>query len=484
MDASTRAPGLLSDVELDPGTVLAGYELVRVVSRTRGVNIVYEAIDTDGERVAIKLVSRALGQNRRFRDRFEPLLAKRSAIRHPHLLPLLDWGEFVDVEVPGTTCLYVVSEFVDSSTLSELLDERPPHPHTALRLLAQVADALDAAHAHGLVHPHLTPSDILVDEQNGGHALVTDFLGASVPGGSQSYRSPESARGEGLAPASDVYSLTLTLIECLTGEAPTEPVWSAAPSGAASHPLQEQDLPNGLDRVFATGMARDPADRYPTCAALVGAAAAALEGVEPSTLRALRDRAESSHRTRAADAQAPALAWPPQQQAWPGERRRLPTPRFALTALAIGAVLGLGVGAIADGGDESSSSGPSRSQLAEVGAAREQAALLRRATPPVNRLLAARAAGRRRLARARRPAGQAVVAASLGRTYAAAARQLERAGAQDLAATARRGANAYERLAAAARSGKVVRWRAATRVVRRVDSQLGRELRAFGGQAS
>ena len=118
MEAAIRAQGVLNEVELAPGTVLAGYQLLRVVSRTRGVHLVYEAVDPAGQRVAMKLVSRGLGQNRRFRDRFEPLLAKRSAIEHPHLLPILDRGEFVDADVPGTTCLFVVSEFVDSPTLS------------------------------------------------------------------------------------------------------------------------------------------------------------------------------------------------------------------------------------------------------------------------------------------------------------------------------------------------------------------------------
>ena len=157
-------PGVLNDVELAPGSVLAGYRLERVVSRTRGVHTVYEAIDPDGERVAVKLISRGLGQNRRFRDRFEPLLAKRSAIQHPHLLPLLDRGEFVDAEVPGTTCLYVVSRFVDVTDPFGAARQRPPDAGAALRLLGQVADGLDAAHARGLVHPHLTPSDILVEE--------------------------------------------------------------------------------------------------------------------------------------------------------------------------------------------------------------------------------------------------------------------------------------------------------------------------------
>ena len=109
---------------------------------------------------------------------------------------------------------------------------------------------------------------------------------------------------------------------------------------------------------------------------------------------------------------------------------------------------------------------------------------MRRATPPVDRLLTARAAGRRRIARARTPAGQALAAAAIGRAYAAAARRLERVGADDLAVTARRGALAYDRLAAAARSGERGRWRAASRSVRRVDTAFARELLEVGGRAA
>ena len=441
-------------MELAPGSVLAGYRLGRVVSRTKGVHTVYEAGNAAGERVAVKLISRGLGQNRRFRDRFEQLLAKRSAIQHPHLLPLLDRGEFVDVDVPGTTCLYVVSRFVAAPTLSELLDRRPPDRDTALRLLGQIADGLDAAHAAGLVHPNLTPSDIVIVERRGGHALVTDFLGEPAREGSRSYRSPESGRGQGLTAASDVYSLTLILAECLTGKPP-----------------RRTGLPDGLDPVVARGTARDPTERYPTCAALVAAAAGALDGV--TSPRAVPEPLGAANKAR--------LAWEPQEKQ-PGERRRLPTPRFTLAALAIGAVLGAGVGAIAEGGDESSPA-PSRGQVPERSAAKEQAAVVQRATPAVDRLLGARAAGRRRIARARTPAGQALAAAAIGRQYAVAARQLESAGAEAVALAARRGASAYDRLAAAARSGERIRWRAASRSVRRADTALARELLEFGGRA-
>jgi len=84
----------------------------------------------------------------------------------------------------------------------------------------------------------------------------------------------------------------------------------------------------------------------------------------------------------------------------------------------------------------------------------------------------------------RQPAGQAVAAAGLSRTYSLAARRLEAAGADRLAGTARRAADAYTRLAAAARSGEVGRWRAAVRGVRRVEAQLGRELRQFAAGPS
>ena len=499
MNASPGTPAPFFDDELAVGTVLAGYRLVRILAAAEGRHTLYEGLGPAGERVAVRLVSRELSQDREFRNRFERLLALRSSITHPHLLPVLENGEIAGGR------LYVVSRFSDAPTLSDLLARRPPAPALALRLLGQVGEALDAAHARGLVHPGLDPAEILVEQWGAGHALLTDFVAATPErSGSGCYRSPEDFRGEPLTPASDVYALTCVLVECLTGQPPAEPsVWAGQGHVVDPPPQpsrQRDDLPPAIDRVVATGMAKDPGGRFASCGALVAAAAEALEEqpllleeqrppavavvgdeVWPETSPALpkgRSEADPWFGEAGTAGGAPVATHPVAREAEHG--RWMPgSVRFVLAALGAGAVLGGGVAAIASDGDESAPE-PSRSGQTEVDATRERAALVRRSTPPIERLATRRAAGRRRLARARNPLGQAAAAAGLSRVYRQAAGELDDAGAGRVAATVRRGGVGYQRLAAAARSGDTGRWRAASLAVRRLDSRLESELRSLG----
>ena len=515
MSGSVWTPGVSED-ELPAGTSLAGYELVRVTRRAEA-HTLYEGVSS-GYRVTVKLLGRAPSRDPSFRERAEELLARRASVEHRHLLPVLESGQFVEPGGRERTRLYVVSRFSDAPTLGELLTGRPFAAEGTLRLLGQVAEALDAAHARGLAHPGLAPAEILVEGRYGGHVLVADCIGGDGLD-SSSYSPPEALRGEPPTAAGDVYSLTCILVECLTGAPPNQrSVWDA--HGARSSPRRGQlpdGLPPGLERVARVGLADDPAQRFPSCDALVAAAAAAVEERPGATLPASPGAGEVDPWSRAgtrgrvgpavpaagpapeaagpaAEAASPAPAARPAPASGPvraaagpaaerleaAEPHRWRTARSLLLALGAGALLGGGV-ALLGAGDEEAAPQSERAEVAPARADSERAALIRRASGPVERLASERAAGRRRLAQARGPGAQAAAAERLSRAYARAADGLDRAGAEDLAAAARRGAAAHRRLAAAARGGERSGWRAAAGAVRRADAGLERGLGSLRG---
>src|ERR1700742_2297639 len=162
--------------------------------------------------VALKVIARELAGDASFRDRFlrESRLAAR--LDHPAVVPIFDSRE-VDGE------LIVAMRLVEGGDLRGLIDrEGPLPPARATALLAQVAEALDAAHAAGIVHRDVKPHNVLVE---GDRAYLTDFglaksledSGASAASvvGTVAYMSPEQWRGESVGPAGDVYSLGCVL---------------------------------------------------------------------------------------------------------------------------------------------------------------------------------------------------------------------------------------------------------------------------------
>ncbi|HEX6782045.1 MAG TPA: serine/threonine-protein kinase [Solirubrobacterales bacterium] len=253
------------------GTEVAGYRIEERIARG-GMGVVYRATHLGLDRpVALKVIARELADRPGFRERFLRESRLSARLEHPAVVPVYDSRE-VDGE------LIVAMKLVKGGDLRRLIDrEGPLPPHRAINLLAQVADALDAAHVAGIVHRDVKPHNILVE---GDRAYLSDFglakaldesgvgSSASVVGTAQ-YMSPEQWRGEEVGSAADVYSLGCVLYEALTGIAPFQ----------RAEAETEPELPQGVDEAIRRAVAKEPGARYPSAGALIAAARAA-EGSE------------------------------------------------------------------------------------------------------------------------------------------------------------------------------------------------------------
>jgi streptogramin lyase len=250
--------------ELLIGSTVAGYRLDALIARG-GMGVVYRATHLGLERpVALKVIARELADREGFRERFLRESRLAASLDHPAVVPVFDSRE-VDGE------LIVAMRLVAGGDLRRTIDrEGPLPPVRAIALLGQVAEALDAAHAAGIVHRDVKPHNVLVE---GDRAFLSDFglakaLGESgaVSGtsvvGTAEYMSPEQWRGGAVGPAADVYSLGCVLYEALTGIVPY----------ARKDADTEPEMPEGLDAVIERAVSKDPAERYPSAGALIGAA--------------------------------------------------------------------------------------------------------------------------------------------------------------------------------------------------------------------
>jgi len=269
------------------GSTLGGYRIESLIARG-GMGVVYRATQLALERpVALKVIAAELAGKEGFRERFlrESRLAAR--LEHPSVVPVYDARE-EDGE------LIVAMRLIEGGDLRKLIDREGPLPAArAVALLDQVADALDAAHAAGIVHRDVKPHNILVE---GKRAYLSDFglakafadtggsSGASIVG-TVEYMAPEQWRGERAGPAADVYSLGCVLYEALTGIVPY----------ARKEPDSGAEIPRGIEEVIERAVARDPGDRYRTAGELI-AAARERQGATPAATLVLSSREEQPTR--------------------------------------------------------------------------------------------------------------------------------------------------------------------------------------------
>ena len=275
-------------LDVTVGTIVAGYRIERELGRGAS-GAVFLARDEHLDRpVALKLLSPELAADERFRERF---------LRESRIVAHLDHPGVVSVYAAGEQDgrLYLAMRYVDEGDLGEAIErDGRLEPDRTLRILRQVGEALDAAHAEGLIHRDVKPGNVLVgagdraylaDFGLAKHATTVQSLSRESPfSGTIAYVAPEQIQGGPIDGRCDVYALGCVIFECLTGRTPFDRETDVAvvlahlqdppPSVTALRP----DLPAAVDAVIERALAKRPDDRYATCAELLDDAAAALGG--------------------------------------------------------------------------------------------------------------------------------------------------------------------------------------------------------------
>lgn len=240
------------------------------------MGVVYKARDPQIDRtVAVKTVSlwgQEPEQEKEFRLRFMNEAQAAGRLHHPGIVSVFDIGEIPDNQDP-----YIVLEYVAGESLNRILAREKKLPlATALQLAYEIAEALDYAHAQGVVHRDIKPANILVTPD--GHAKIADFGIAklnlahfTLPGrvlGTPAYMAPEQLCGEGSDGRSDLFSLGVILYVMVTGHSPfqgtsaTTVCFKVANREPVAASALDMNLPPAIDMVIARAMAKDPQDRY------------------------------------------------------------------------------------------------------------------------------------------------------------------------------------------------------------------------------
>jgi eukaryotic-like serine/threonine-protein kinase len=269
------------------------YEIDEPLGRG-GMAQVFRATDRVlGRPVAVKVLDRKYKDDAKFVTRFRREAQSAAGINHPNVVSVYDTGSEDGLH-------YIVMEYVDGDTLADLLRrEGPLKPGRAVAIGEPVARALEAAHEKGMVHRDVKPGNIMVDRS--GTVKVVDFGIARAAAddtltqtgtvlGTAAYLSPEQAQGETVDARSDVYSLGCVLYEMLTGRPPftAESTLAVAYKHVREDPVPPSqlnpDVPPELDAVAMTALAKDPAARYPSGAAMREALSAAATGEMPAAV--------------------------------------------------------------------------------------------------------------------------------------------------------------------------------------------------------
>jgi len=366
-------------VTLEAGTVVGGYVVEGVLGRG-GMATVYSARHSEhGRRVALKVLAGERIGDHEFVGRFRREGRLQASIEHPHVVTVYEAGE-------SEHGLFLAMRLVSGSALATLMRERALDARRALALLRQVADALDVAHASGLIHRDVKPQNVLVGESD--DAYLGDFGltrmggadGITATGnlvGTLSYLAPEVIRGEEAVPASDGYAFAAMAFECLTGtvvyprrsEAAMLFAHTSEPPPRASR--RRPELPQALDELFERALSKDPSERPDSATALVDEIAETLERAGLASLGPPPPPGAGALEEQTVEPLP--LAPPPEE----GRPLRRPAAWLVAAGLAGAAIAGGLIGLIGDGGDHEAKAVPATlagaqalgSDLAEPGRA-------------------------------------------------------------------------------------------------------------------
>lgn len=271
---------------LENGVLVEGYRIDRLIGEG-GMGTVYEATQLSLDRkVALKLLSTELSVDSGFRERFRHEARIQGAMDHPNIVTVHEAGE-------SDYGLFIAMELIRGATLKDLIVGRELDAGRTLRILTQVAEALDNAHEAGLIHRDIKPHNILVRAGGRDHAYLADFGVTKVRGGTNltktghfvgtvDYMAPEQIRGEPATRETDIYALGTVLYECLSGVVPFPKDSDVAVMYAhlADPPPQltneRPELPPELDAVILTAMAKDASERYSSAVLMMEAYERAL----------------------------------------------------------------------------------------------------------------------------------------------------------------------------------------------------------------
>jgi serine/threonine protein kinase len=263
------------------GTI-AGYRLDGNVGQGSRAVVYLAQDERQRRRVALKVMTPELARDTSFRTRMIGESRTAATLGHPRIVPVFEADEADGI-------LYVAMRYMTGGDARSLLSRHGPLPlGYAWRILAQIASALDAAHAHGVIHRDVRPANVLLDGDDAGdraavgHAYLSDFgtgpvfpagqvIEADQAAGMLDYLAPEQIEGRSADGRADQYSLACAGFEFLCGTPPFGPdqgqtlmyaqIYADPPAASA----RRAGIPTAVDSVLATALAKDPADRYPSC---------------------------------------------------------------------------------------------------------------------------------------------------------------------------------------------------------------------------